>query len=462
MANIIATNEDSYISLNSQDNLYVPDAVTMINTNGSVLVDAFATAFSSSASTTAISAFFSSNVFVDGDVISMSGIAIFAGSDNFTNGFNNINIGTTGKVRSLETAAIDILGSFNDVTNLGDVYGAAWGFVLRDGTGNAVENHGQLQSDSFGIFATNNTSFSVTNTGLISADAPINAADSAGQIVNDGTIIVNTINGTAIETEDATGAIDLTNTGKIIAPNNAVQFGSEANEISNSGTISGRVSTNGGMDVVRNSGQIDGELNLGGGADTYSGAGGGLVTRSILGGAGADLIQGSRFGDNIRGDEGADEIDGFGGDDVLRGGSENDILRGGGGEDAVAGGLGDDRLNGGSGNDVMNGGAGKDIQTGGAGADVFIFVAVTDSLNGATRDRIRDFELGQDKIDLSSIDDFTYLGSGPFNASGDAEVRVVVRNGTSQVDVDADGNGTAEMRISLLATDGLVESDFLL
>jgi Ca2+-binding RTX toxin-like protein len=65
------------------------------------------------------------------------------------------------------------------------------------------------------------------------------------------------------------------------------------------------------------------------------------------------------------------------------------------GHDMMDGGGGNDTLNGGAGDDVIHAGTGADRLTGGTGADTFVFVAD----EGA--DRITDFELGVDRIDLS-------------------------------------------------------------
>ncbi|WP_322867750.1 nidogen-like domain-containing protein [Aquicoccus sp. G2-2] len=67
------------------------------------------------------------------------------------------------------------------------------------------------------------------------------------------------------------------------------------------------------------------------------------------------------------------------------GGSASDLFYGDGGNDTLFGGGGDD---------VLYGGAGQDYLTGGAGADVFIFDADT------ATDRVQDFQLGTDKLDL--------------------------------------------------------------
>ena len=70
-------------------------------------------------------------------------------------------------------------------------------------------------------------------------------------------------------------------------------------------------------------------------------------------------------------------------------------LNGTGAADILTGAQGADRLSGGAGADVLLDGGGSDTLTGGAGADVFILSF------DETQDRITDFELGVDRIDLS-------------------------------------------------------------
>ena len=80
---------------------------------------------------------------------------------------------------------------------------------------------------------------------------------------------------------------------------------------------------------------------------------------------------------------------------TLAGGPGSDSLAGGGDEDILFGGAGDDTLDGAGGNDILIDGAGADLLRGGAGADVFILHA-----DGAL-DRIADFDIAQDRLDLS-------------------------------------------------------------
>ncbi|HIF9314001.1 TPA: Ig-like domain-containing protein, partial [Photobacterium damselae] len=88
----------------------------------------------------------------------------------------------------------------------------------------------------------------------------------------------------------------------------------------------------------------------------------------------------------------------YGGNDHISGGKGNDILIGDGGNDTLDGGLGDDLLDGGLGNDFL---------TGGAGNDTFIWsdrsLVAKDSANNNPIDHIKDFAIGEDKIDLTDI-----------------------------------------------------------
>lgn len=117
----------------------------------------------------------------------------------------------------------------------------------------------------------------------------------------------------------------------------------------------------------------------------------------------ADSFVGSIYNDTIAGEAGADKISGWDGRDLLYGGAGADALDGGFGIDRLYGGVGADRLYGrsgadrlygGYGNDTLNGGLGKDLLGGGQGADVFVFAP------GDGRDRISDFQDGQDRLDL--------------------------------------------------------------
>ena len=104
-----------------------------------------------------------------------------------------------------------------------------------------------------------------------------------------------------------------------------------------------------------------------------------------------DVLTGKLLGDS--------NVSGLGGDDILYGGRGNNVLDGGDGRDLLVGDAGDDSL---------NGGAGKDELLGGQGMDVFVF----EDLDAV--DKIRDFDLSDDTIDLSAFG----IDSGDVKISG--------------------------------------------
>ena len=114
----------------------------------------------------------------------------------------------------------------------------------------------------------------------------------------------------------------------------------------------------------------------------------GFVNTNGTGNASNNIITGTTVNNVLNGE---------GGNDTLNGGAGNDTLNGGAGADILNGQDGSDTLNGGTENDTLNGGAGLDTLTGGTGTDTFIFQF---GQSGSSPDRITDFAIGTDKIDL--------------------------------------------------------------
>jgi Ca2+-binding RTX toxin-like protein len=130
--------------------------------------------------------------------------------------------------------------------------------------------------------------------------------------------------------------------------------------------------------------------------------------------------------------------------------------------DAVSGNALDDTLLGGSGKDTIYGGGAADTLTGGLGADKFIYRAATDSTLAAM-DMIKDFKQAQhDKISLSLIAEFEFVGTTAFSGTGTAQVGYVVAGGNTTVSADTDGDGDADLSILLTGVVNLVEGDFIL
>jgi hypothetical protein len=140
--------------------------------------------------------------------------------------------------------------------------------------------------------------------------------------------------------------------------------------------------------------------------------------------------------------------------DVLTGTDGTDVVFGFSGADFIAGGEGDDAIFAGPGSDTLVGGVGVDTLIGGSGADVFrfgwvmenSFVFVDSGVGEGNRDVILDFHQGQDKLDLSGYrnilarpgvpSELVFLNTDPFEASFTPQVRYVVEDGYTLVQVD--------------------------
>lgn len=162
-------------------------------------------------------------------------------------------------------------------------------------------------------------------------------------------------------------------------------------------------------------------------------------------------LEGTRFGAAVVVEQ--DTLSGF--ENVI-GTSRADTIGGNSQSNRLEGRDGNDLIKGFGGADVIVGGGGQDTMVGGSGGDVFVFQAETDSTFGA-RDRIVDFTVGQDRIDLSAIDAntlingnqaFTFIGTGAFTGAG--QIRAVI-NGADNVTLlaNTDGDLIAEMAITV-------------
>lgn len=206
----------------------------------------------------------------------------------------------------------------------------------------------------------------------------------------------------------------------------------------------------------------------GGGNDTLIGGPG---ADTMAGGDGQDSLQGGSASDLLTGDEGHDWLDGGAGSDTLQGGAGRDSLLGGSGRDTLAGDDGDDRLDGGQGNDLLQGGAGddtliggpgRDTLQGGAGADVFVFLPADDP-GRRSAGLILDFDRGRDVIDLSAfgLRARGFLAEAAFSGQA-GQIRFDPRADHLRLEVDADGDGRFDLRLSLSGLSALGLDDLLL
>lgn len=235
------------------------------------------------------------------------------------------------------------------------------------------------------------------------------------------------------------------------------------------------------------------------------------ASNSIGGTAGADMIRGLGGDDSILGSGGDDIIDGGAGNDTLRGGThgsagdtvsyqsasagvtvslastrwqntggagtdrlyEFENLVGSAFNDRLTGNAGANTISGGRGDDVITGSLGRDIMSGDAGRDTFRFETIADTGNSiAAADIIRDFQKGQDVIDLSTIDassvlrgnnSFVFAGMGSsFGSSSSGEIKYAHVNGQTVIYGDTDRDSPPEFQIVLDGIHTLTASDFIL
>ena len=115
-------------------------------------------------------------------------------------------------------------------------------------------------------------------------------------------------------------------------------------------------------------------------------------------------------------------------------------------DDTLTGGVAKDLLIGLGGDDLLEGDASADVLIGGPGRNRFVYADLSDSpAKRGRQDRILGFQRTADRIDLSALgDSFTYIGKKAFGRDP-GEVRFA--GGALQL--DADGNGLADLEILL-------------
>jgi methionine-rich copper-binding protein CopC len=153
--------------------------------------------------------------------------------------------------------------------------------------------------------------------------------------------------------------------------------------------------------------------------------------------------------------QGTAAINGTAGADNLTGTASSDIING------LAG---DDTLNGGAGNDSLDGGNDKDILTGGTGADTFIFQFGQSSVSAS--DRVTDFAIGSDKIDLLTQGGVAMNPPSLFSRAANSAA-TTLQNVVTQVFTDANGGLAGNQALGInsaalvVATTGSIAGTYL-
>jgi Ca2+-binding RTX toxin-like protein len=364
-----------------------------------------------------------------------------------------VEIGAVGNVFG-RMAGVWLTGGSSHVGNAGAIGGD---FAIRlFGVGNSVANDGIVNGYTRGVqFDALNGQNSLSNTGRIEAiggDAVLAIGNGFLSVSNSGTITA--LAGRAIAHDAGSGTTLIVNDG-LIEGLTAIALGS-------------------GYDQVFNTGTIIGNILLGGGNDRYEGVDG-LLTDSVSGGDGNDLLVGGATGEWLYGGEGIDTLHGGGGNDVLNGGAGIDDLDGGEGRDRAvyddAAGLTVDlefqELNTGSAaGDILDavegvvvtggasqlfGDAGRNLLIGGSGADLLDGRGDIDRMAGGggddiyvvdhRRDRIVEYAGGgSDLVRASSnyvlsdqVEALTLTGTAAVDATGNALANALTGNGAANV-----------------------------
>lgn len=269
-----------------------------------------------------------------------------------------------------------------------------------------------------------------------------------------------------ITIDSSTGATVQVLAANSIGANGLTDTSGQNSTLTNNGTVNGAVDMGAGNDTVDSSGgvAITAEVQLGDGNDSSTN------NSDVLGQAGRDTITGTATLDVLNGGKSDDTISGSSGNDTIKGGRGDDSLSGGDNDDLLYGNAGADRLEGGNGADRLFGGAGRDVSTGGAGADLFLFKEVSDLTTTRKPETITDFTQGEDRIFFAPIDAnsgtigddaFTFVGTAAFsNTAG--ELRYYQTAGATFVEMDVDGDGSADGTLRLDGVINLLATDFIL
>ncbi len=122
---------------------------------------------------------------------------------------------------------------------------------------------------------------------------------------------------------------------------------------------------------------------------------------------------------------------------------------------------GHELIAGGAGADTIIGSGGSDTISGGSEADVFRYLLGSDSAFQSNFDVITDFLPGEgDKLDISELGTFDFLGTGSFSATPN-EVRYEVDGNNVHLLINLYGNSQADMGIYLEGIQSISDADII-
>ncbi len=174
---------------------------------------------------------------------------------------------------------------------------------------------------------------------------------------------------------------------------------------------------------------------------------------------GDDYIATGAGGDFINAGAGKKTVFAGEGNDTVWSGTGDDQIWMGAGNDLALGRAGNDIIHGEGGTDSITGNAGADVLFGGSDADIFKYVSANDSTATST-DRIADFEVALDRIDLAEIGTLTFIGRAGFSGTG--QVRYETDGDTTMIYANISGDLEADLVIALTGNIDLSGANFIL
>ena len=332
-----------------------------------------------------------------------------------------------------------------------------------------------LKLSSYSFFQTGNYSFnftdflrsdvSLTLTDLNDKKAELLGASNLFVVGNAGdNVIIGNSGSNNIRGNDGNDVVHGNNgNDRLYGGNNNDQlFGGNGNDLLQGDAGNDILSGGAGVDTIVFTGATNTNVNLAATASQNTGHGRDTIT-------GVENITSAGGADTLRGNNAANVLTGNDGNDRLYGGNNNDRLFGGNGNDRLDGGAGNDILSGGAGVDTIEGGAGRDFMYAGidSNRDVFIFRSTDETVNGAQRDRIYQFDSGEDDIHLRLMDANANLAGDQnfgFSSTGAAANSVWVQDVGINILVRGDVNGDTihDFEIFIASVDNLFASDFIL
>ncbi|CAN7439081.1 hypothetical protein [Rhizobium sp. LjRoot254] len=299
----------------------------------------------------------------------------------------DVEIGNTAKLTGLN--GVSFTGNHSSLVNWGAISGIHRGIVMSEIEGDIINNGAVIGQNNEAI-SVSDGDYEIINNGSLTGQVGIHSSGSDLVVRLGADSIINTIGAAIIITSTTADHSRVTNNG-LMATSGITAYGGGD-----------------GADRLINHGTILGEVRFAGGEDVFDGRGG-YVSGRILGSAGDDTF----IIDDSRADifEVASE-----GDDTIRSsmsyklttgqeiehlvltGSHNTRATGNDLANQLIGNAGANVLEGMAGIDGLNGGRGNDRMTGGLDQDTFVFA------KGGGDDRILDFDIATDLLDLSKWD----------------------------------------------------------